>query len=268
MAEEGKKEEENQADVQAEETRARLTGWAPEDEFKGDPDKWSDAAAWNDRADKILPIMRASNKRLETDLISTRAELENLKRVMNSIVKTNEKVSKRQYERALETLRKEQAQAITDQDPTKFADLEKQKDALEKPQIIKTQPGQQPGPHPEFQQWVVDNPWYTDDPERRTYADSQVSFVTQMNPSLTGRQFFDAVKKEVEGKFPDRFKNPNRKKKSNVDAGGDTRGGGGSKKGKTYADLPDDAKKVCDGLVKDIEGYKKEEYVKDYFEEE
>lgn len=266
MAEE--KKEENQVDMQAEETRARLTGWTPEDEFKGDPDKWSDAEKWNDRADKIMPIMRVSNKRLESDLISTRAELENLKRVMNSIVKTNEKVSKRQYDRALETIRKEQAQAITDQDSTKFAELEKKKDALEKPQAARPQQGSQPGPHPEFQQWVVDNPWYTDDPERRAYADSQVPFVTQMNPQLMGRQFFDAVKKEVEGKFPDRFKNPNRKKKSSVDAGGDTRDGGGSKKGKTYADLPADAKKVCDGLVKDIPGYKKEEYVKDYFEEE
>lgn len=267
-------EKEQKVDAEAEEQRARISGWRPEDEFKGDPDRWTDAETWNKRTDEVLPIMKASNKRLEADLISTKAELENLKRVMNSVVKAGEKVSNREYDRAIETIRKEQAQAVTDQDGAKFHELEEKKAQLEKPTIAKPIQNQPQAEHPDFQSWKADNPWYDANPDMQLYADTQVPFIVSQNPNLTGRAFFDAIKEEVERRFPERFKNPKRKKKSNVDDGGDTRdGAGGGKKGKSYSDLPDDAKKYCDNLIKDMKGYKtpdeiKKQYAEDYFGEE
>ncbi len=267
-------EEKEQKQVEAEEQRAKISGWRPEDEFKGDPDRFTDAETWNKRTDEVLPIMKASNKRLEADLISTKAELENLKRVMNSVVKAGEKVSKREYDRALETIRKKQGQAIKDQDGDLYQELEEKKDKLEKPTIAKPIQNQPQAEHPDFQSWKADNPWYDANPDMQLYADTQVPFIISQNPNLTGRAFFDTIKKEVERRFPERFENPKRKKKSNVDAGGDTRdGGGGGKKGKTYSDLPADAKKYCDNLIKDMKGYKtpdeiKKQYAEDYFEEE
>ena len=55
--------------ISYEEKRARAMGWRPKEEFKGDPDKWVDAAQFADNADKSLPLAKAEARRaLEVEL--------------------------------------------------------------------------------------------------------------------------------------------------------------------------------------------------------
>ncbi len=63
-------------------------------------------------------------------------------------------------------------------------------------------------------------------------------------------------------KFPEKFGNPRRSRPSPVE--GATSAGGKQKKGKSYDDLPPEAKSTCDRYVE--QGLmKKDEYVKEYF---
>jgi len=256
------------------EERARTMGWVPQEDFKGDPDKWTSAEDYVDKADHIMPIMRAQNKKYEEELKAksigwkkTEEELIALKKTVESIVRVNTKVSEREYERAMETIRNEQATAIENQDGEKFKELEAQKDTLvqNKPEKIEVVEDA-PAVNPEFTKWVEGNQWYNEDAELRNYSDYMASVVSRENPQLEGELLFDAVKNRVQATFPDKFENPNRKMPSDVD-GGTNQGGSGGLKAKSYRDLPADAKAACDRFV--AEGVMtREEYAKDFFEEE
>lgn len=256
------------------EERAKLMGWVPQEEFKGDPDKWTSAEEYVDKADNLMPIMRSQNKKYEEQLHktnatleATKAELASMKKTVENIVRVNTKVSEREYERALETIRKEQAKAIDENDGDRFKELEADRDALEKnkPEKIEVAAPEK-AENPEFETWVKDNTWYKDDQELREYSDYMASVVSRSNPQLRGQELFNAVKDRVQATFPTKFENPNRQEANVVD-GGATQGSGDTAKNKTYRDLPADAKKACDGFVSD--GLMtKEEYLKEYFEEE
>ena len=61
--------------------------------------------------------------------------------------------------------------------------------------------------------------------------------------------------------FPEEFKNPNRDKPNGVDPGGEKTT---TSKAKSYESLPADAKKACDQFVRDIPGFKREDYLNTY----
>ena len=257
------------------EERAKLMGWVPQEDFKGDPDKWTSAEDYVDKADNLMPIMRSQNKKYEEQLHKTNATLEatktelaSMKKTVENIVRVNSKVSEREYERALETIRKEQAKAIDANDGDRFKELEADKDALEKNKPEKIEVVESPkAENPEFEAWVKDNTWYNEDQELREYSDYMASVVSRGNPQLRGEALFNTVKDRVKATFPNKFENPNRQEASVVDGGTNQGSGDIGKGGKTYRDLPADAKKACDGYV--ASGLMtKEEYCKDYFEEE
>ena len=47
-------------------TAAESMGWIPPERFKGDPERYIDAAEYIDRGEKVLPIIKENNKRLCT----------------------------------------------------------------------------------------------------------------------------------------------------------------------------------------------------------
>lgn len=266
MAEEARQEEETQkqSDPQAVD-RARLTGWAPKEEFRGDPEKWVPAEEWNRRTDEIMPILKSTNQKLESELTSTKTELQNLKKVVKQMADVNNKVSEKEYQRALETIRKEQRAAVENSDGEKWEELEKQKDTLEKPQGFEIPETQSPEDDVQKKQaeWMDKNTWCSpENPEMYGYA----QYVANTLVSKDGEpkiEHLDEIEKQVKEKFPDKFSNKRRENPS-VDSGDTPPEKAGKKNG--YDALPKEAKEQCDKLVKEIPGYTKEQYVQDYFE--
>ncbi len=248
------------------EERARLMGWVPRDDFKGDPDKWTEAETYVERADNIMPIMKAQMGKYEetiatqgNELKANKKDIAALRETMRKIASVNQKVSETAYNRALETIRAEQTQAITAGDGDKWNRLEKDKDKLEKnkPEPIEVQ---SPTPdnteeNPEYQEWLSDNPWYEENKKLQEYADSVVYGVSQMT-GKKGKALLDEVKAKAEKLFPEEFENPNRKQ-AGVVSGGTTQG-----KVKTksdgYNDLPADVKRACDDYVAQKLGTRKD----------
>ena len=247
------------------EERAKIMGWVPKEDFKGDPERWTSAEDYVERADTIMPIMKATMNKYEKTIESQSGELKankkdiaELRETMRKLATTNQKVSEHAYNKALETIRKEQEQAITDGDGEKFHRLEKDKDDLmnNKPEPVEVQsPPPDTATNPEYQAWVADNPWYEDNPKLRKYADSVVYGKAQMT-GKTGRELMDLLVEEVKEMFPEEFENPNRQDAAAVSSG--------TTQGKTqpektgYSSLPADAKQACDDFVAQGLGTKKD----------
>ena len=248
--------------------RAVLYGWSPKEDFKGDPQRWVSADVFVKRAEEILPIAKSMNRKLETDLISTKAELAELKKTMKAIIKTHEKISQSTFDSAMRQLKKEQAEAVSEGDLEKWQSLEERHEELskQKPEEVKFEETGVAGENPVVTQWKKDNKWYDTDPELGTYADSIATFVSTRTPGLPPEEFLQRVKNEVRKRFPEKFGNPKRSNPPSVDRTGLSGGevGGGSQK--TYNDLPPDAKAACNEFIKQ-KVLTKEEYVKIYFEE-
>lgn len=260
----GPSEQEIQAQ-QAEEDRARLSGWTPKNNFRGDESRWVDAKTWNERADNLMPILKATNRRLEDELGATKKELSALQKTLKQVVQVNERVSEREYNRALDTIRKEQAKAVSDGDSDRFMELERQKDQLERPEKIEFSERQEQAAAPDdfVREWDSKNTWFQTDMELRRYA-MGVAQDLQARGEKDAKRILEEVEKETKRVFAHKF---SRQSERTVDSGGDRPAPKKSGK-KGYDDLPKDAKNQCDKLVKDVPGYTREQYIKDYFEGE
>lgn len=277
---EGAEQPDQQAAEQArvaDENRARMSGWTPKEEFKGDPNRWKDASTWNKMADDYMPFARATIKTLEGTLGATQVELASLKKTMAQVIQANEAVSQREYTRALETIRKEQVAAITEGDAEKWQKLEQDKDALQnqKPaKIVIPQDNPQDiaaRNRASFQ--TRNSEWYGKDPELTGFAVYVGNQLAQRGVPEVDQ--FAEVERAVKEKFPQKFGNQ-RRDESAVDGGSGMPARPVSGKKQTYDALPAEAKTACNTFVQSVTTryptrdakQERAEWVKNYFGEE
>lgn len=94
-------------------------------------------------------------------------------------------------------------------------------------------------PAPEVMTWLKANPDFARDPEKIALGNVMAAKLRVEQPDLKGSAFLDEVANRVEKRLGNGLTNK-------VEGGGATGGRGGSGSGKSYADLPADAKAVCD----------------------
>ena len=267
------------------EQEASSMGWVPQDKFKGDPERWVDAETFVQRGHEVMPILKKANEDLRRDVTTLRGEMTRTQQLLQEaqsslteFQKYHEEDSKRQFERAMEKLKGDKRAALQDNDVDAVMEIDDAISTLREQQATKkvaekpaepTKPAADPSQDPVFQDWLSANSnWYGRDAQQTMYANSIASFLRQTEPTLTGREFLDRVTEEVEAKYPS---------KEPVDRVEGSRGGSSrSSSGKTYADLPPDAKATCDKfggrLVGEGKAFKdqaawRKQYVKDYFGE-
>lgn len=248
--------EEPKVDLESEK-RARLSGWTPKEEFRGDPERWVDASEWNERTDKIMPILKNTNRKLEEKLGATEKRLLELEKTLKSVAAASEKISEREYNRALETIRQEQARAIADGDSEAWSRLETQKDKLQRPEKITVPEPKAQDATGEFK--ARNSEWYGKVPEMTGYAHYMCDQYAAQG--LSFEEQLSNVERDVREKFKDFFGNTRRSTQSVSDP---TDRAAKPPAKRSYASLPKEAKEVCDSLVASIQGYTREQYVKDY----
>lgn len=238
------------------ETRARHMGWAPKEEFKGDPDKWVDADEFVKKGENIMPILKERNRALE-------AKVSEMERTLNELREFHSKAEERAYKRALEDIKAKRKEAIANGDADAFEEAETQMEELRESRQKVVEKPDKKAPSPEFVEWHSQNEWYGADQKATAYAESIAHFLMTENPRYAHDQkaFLNAVKEEVAKKFPEKFGNPRRSSGPSVE--GDSKALGG-KRGKTFNDLPADAKAQCARFERTIPGFTKEQYLKDF----
>src|SRR5690606_35489735 len=119
------------------EAQAKSMGWVPQDEWKGDPDKWTDAQEYVERGEQVLPILRANNRRLQDDLLTLKNQNGTLQQVLaatRSIVQRLEKSFNESLARQLKeqraSLKASLREAVEDRGVDRELELREQLDIL------------------------------------------------------------------------------------------------------------------------------------------
>lgn len=248
------------------EERARIQGWVPKEEFRGDKERWITAKEFTDRADTIMPILKATNKKLESQIGTLESALEEQKKITKKVVEIQGKYSKDFYDSKIEELNIQKRQAVVAGDTELYDRLEKQREGIKKPDDITIPDESKVADLPEVVKWKGENAhWYGKDPELTEFADIISDRIGKKGHSYSPYEFCEAVKEKVKTMFPDKFGVT--KQSSGVDEpntrGTDTK----HKAGKSWNDLPNEAKQQCTRMLQEIPRFTKEQYIKDYFGE-
>lgn len=241
------------------ESRAKLMGWAPKDQWRGAPEEWIDADAFIERGESIMPILRANNRKLE-DKVKTLEQqnlqtqqllreanttLTALKDANTEIARERARAKKTQLASAVRDAREEgnveketelQAELTDLTAELRQAELENGKEQVrQKP--IQTQDFTQ---EPWFKEWHQDNPWFGQDQDRTEYAAFVAQRLARSSPELRHGAFLEKVREDVE-----KVLGPTQERRqSRVEGGRQQATGNGG--GKSFSDLPGEAKKACE----------------------
>ena len=250
------------------EAEARLLGWKPLEEFNGPPERWRDAEAFLEKGKQINGFLRKDFDKLRKELELRDQRIASLEDNIREFAEYHRETEARAYKRAIASLQEERKVALRESDGARVVEIEEQLDELKEasqkqlaPRAIA--PRDQAQPDPAFVAWVDANPWYKENRTLRALVHDYAEEVKRQEPALIGTAFLDRVKQLVQSEHPELFDSPERRRPSAVVGGDDTRRPTGGR-GKTYADLPLEARIACDKFVK--QGYlTRETYVKDYF---
>jgi hypothetical protein len=251
--------------------RARRLGWRPEEEYSGKR-PWVPADRFIETAENELPVLRENLRRLDNlyvkETSALKTEIAEVKQVLTDFREFATRGEQRAYEKAKRELEEKRDVAVAHADTETFKATQKEIDELDKsvqPKKPVAEAVERPRidpPDPAITSWIADNAWYTTDAELMEFAKAQDQFLIKTKPGLSVAERLEAVKNRTQKEFPDKFSNPRREQASSVaEPGSQTPR---RKTGKTYDDLPAEAKIACDKFVKQIPNYKREDYLKDY----
>jgi len=236
------------------EAQARVLGWVPAEEFRGDQERWVDAETFVEKGKHIMPILQKNNERLQSEVASVRQQHQELQvalRAAQEAIADMQEQHTVQTQRAVDAAKRElKAQLVAaseNGDHQGVADLTEQLVEMQKveapaPKITVAQPKLPPIP-PEFVEWQAANPWYGTDKRRTALADG-IGAELRADASLmhlVGKPFWDRVAAEV-----DAVMSPKEPKAAPVDKVSGARPGGNAGTGTSYSDLPAEAKAACD----------------------
>ena len=68
-------DQERQVQAAEVENRAKIQGWVPKEEFRGDSERWIPADEFVKRADHMMPILKSVNRKLETQVTDLNRKL-------------------------------------------------------------------------------------------------------------------------------------------------------------------------------------------------
>lgn len=256
------------------ETRARSMGWRPKTEWVGDQSKWVDATEFVQRGDQVIPIIKSENRRLHETveqqnarIAQQDAEMKELKTSIESLKNFNTEMSEERVKAMRAKIAKEIKEARDNGDVERELELNDQlgaaTDALNESkakakETPKTTTTTQSTPPPLDPEWLAQNSWFGPDEARTDLSIGIGQRLRAKFPNLVGRPFLNKLSEEVLKAMP--IVNTEREAPSRVEGGSNGAGGGGagnqSARQKTYADLPADAKAVCDRYEKQLVGSK------------
>lgn len=275
---------------------AREIGWADKDKWRGKPEDWVDAKTFLERGRQILPIVTAHNRKLKTDLENVGGELASVKEALRAstaaieaLQQSHDEDVQEQVEAARKQLKEELEAASRDGDHKAVADLTEQMTRLNTAATTaddKDGKGGKDGKgenadttetalHPEVKQWFLDHSDFAKDGRRIALARAIADEKRTGGDKRIGTAFMDDVAEEVERVLGgagaregvDRVASGN---------GGTSRQQLNNGGGKSYSDLPKEAKDACDKMAtrlvgenrahKTIESWRKS-YVTQYYKD-
>jgi hypothetical protein len=251
------------------EERAKAQGWKSKEEFKGDESNFVEAEEYVRRGEEVLPFVKATNRRLTETVEQLQARLETQERInranasaLEEIQSTNHEVVVERAEQTVEEIEAGIMQAREAGDTaTELSLLRKHATAVtafekakEKPPIKQQQQQANAAETPEFKAFLRENPWWQEDAVMRAASieiNNQLIREGKVTAATSQAERLEMVAEATRAKF--NMKDSGRRGgPSRVEGGGSdsTRSTGNNGGGKSYSDLPDEAKVACDKAAK------------------
>lgn len=254
------------------EAEARSMGWAPKEQFKGDPDKWVDAETFIDRGRNYLPILRSNNEKLKNQYAELQRELTGVKSLLSAsqeaiaaLKEFQTEETKRQVQSVKKQLMEKLTKARDDDDvQAEVAIIDELADIRQAEKAITTKQVEEPSKSattvtppetdPELIEWISrpENSWFGKDAKKTSLAIAigQELRTDPANKNLIGQAFYDRVAEEVDSYLGSKEEMPD-KVSGGRNSGRDSSMSAG---GKGYANLPADAKAACMQLSRRLVG--------------
>ena len=249
---------------------ARTMGWLPLEEFKGNKDNWVDAKNFVERGRQIMPILKQTNDRLMNEMRAVTGQVGQLTAALKAAQTTISALEeshaddvKEQVEAARKDLREEIARASREGDhdalataTDKLVELNSAnreaggKDDDKGDKGDKGERGAAPEMHPEIKAWREENASFMGDRRRVALANAVAEELRANGDTRIGKAFLDAVAEEVEKTLGTKPSGTSRVSSGNGGGGRSNASGGG----KSYNDLPAEAKEACDRQAKRLVG--------------
>jgi len=238
------------------EKEARSLGWTPKEEFRGSPERWIDADEFLRRGREVMPILKATNRRLEEQVQRLQNALSLKSTEFDSLTQSVAELKEYQVKEMAQRIAqersslREQLKEARDEGDTK---LEGQiEDRLDELKELKTKVEQapkqvvptQPQLSQEFLEWSMQNPWFQVD-QRKTGLALGIGRELQAQ-GISGKAFYARLDEELQKSFGERSF-------SKTEGGSNGNRNEGSK-GKSYDALPPDAQAKCDADAKKFVG--------------
>jgi hypothetical protein len=250
------------------EEQARAMGWVDKGEFKGDPDKWRPAEEFLERGKNILPILTERYDALEQKFNSVSDKLEKTTQNLTRFAEFHKGTYKRAYDNAKRKIEAKLAEAEQTGDLDAYKRGRDELENLEREQAKIVDDGQvadKNSPPPEYHDFAKANNWYGKDVAMTVFTDAMATQL-QGNPNIHNNvEFYAELERLAREHFPHKFQDPN---SQSVELGGGEGSGDGNKGNKKWGDLPRVAQDTYLREFSDIPGFTKEQYAKDYFEQE
>lgn len=235
------------------EAEARRDGWVPQDDWKGEEDKWVSAQEFVERGEKITSIQKSKIERLESRL----AEKDKAFGEFKEFMETARERDRKEAEKRIRDLEAQRAEAISEGDGQRFTKLDNEINDLR--ESSREKPQSTSDVNAMAQEWQSNNNWYGSDDDMTIYADGISSRVA--SEGYTGQSYFNELSRRVRDRFPEKFQNPNREMPSTVEEPGSQ---GSVSQSRTFKDLPADAQAQYERFKRQMPDFTKEQYVAQY----
>lgn len=239
------------------EQEAANMGWVPQEQFRGDPEKWVDAETFVERGHQIMPILRANNRDLQTKVTSLQGTIEKLQGDFSSAMEDMKSLQIKAVKEATERTKKEVLASLKEAKESGDVDaelvlteqlgevnqqLKELNKAPETPPATKAAPVEEKL-DPVTEAWMGRNAWFNEDPALRGMALglAQAIKADPATSKLTGEAFYSMLDERLAGYLPSRRNAPPKVEGSRGAGSGGEEGGG-----KSYNALPADAKAECE----------------------
>lgn len=273
------------AEPTADEARARRMGWRPETEYRGPSNAWLPADAFLEKVQNEVPVLRERNRYLDDRVQSQdrrqaemQATINEQGEALREMLARTRNADQRTFEDKRNDIKRRMREATANADMAAFSAAETDLDTLDRQRQPAAQPATQERPKPVVQeqpapqlqvsssikQWVGDNPWFNDPNLGHLNALAVTLHGQNLQNRMSEADSLDAVRSEIERRFPEHFENARRSAAPSVRTPAPANGG---KKptGKTVNDLPSEAKDALARFKRLIPGYTDAEYLKEYF---
>lgn len=252
-----KEDENNAPEVTPAMQKALDDGWRPQEDWKGDAEDWVDFKEFNLRGELMSRIKEQSGV-----INSLNHKIDERDKTLEDMASMQHKIAEREYNKALNDLKNQKAQALENNDYDGVVTLDDEISDLKanKPQPPEEQPQepQQAGIPPEIQAWLNDpqNSWYHTDATMRAMAEGIAAGMQDLTPSEMLKRVDATMRREL----PHRFES---QQAASVDDGGEYTGDSSKGKSKkpTYNDLNDEQKAAAKRFERVIPDYTVEKYI-------